>query len=1770
MTKSFEFSAHQRTFGTWFRRFGWAFLAVAVLAAGLGIAELTQGDERSINELARAPEAPEPIAEVVAVETTPLPVSNVAFPSNADDYDTSVWNAGEGVTPASYTVVVEGEKATTVDDAGVMTVSIPAAADLEPAPSATPPAAAPSSELAEQATTEGGNPPASAIVEPEPAEPTAVDATEPAPADAASETASVQVNVFDIAEIVDRLPNPLAAPVMLFDVAAAESSGDFGTLSTPSAVEVRVDYNELEFADVADRRNRLQIVRYPECMLTTPEIDDCMDWERIPGSFNDDATDEVVATVPVEAAGQFSALSASGYVYGIGTVAAGVTGDYGATNLGAGQRWSTGLQSGAFTYSYPIPLPAAVAGNAPSVALSYSSQSVDSMTNHSNTQPSDVGLGWNLSAGGFIERRYESCGGTRSNELCWGVNNATISVAGVAGHLVPLDAPTSGPLAGNGSGIQWAIESMPDWTVTRLNNKPTGFTYGEAWVVTDQQGTSYFFGSSEASIWSVPVNDKCGTGCALPYRWNLDRVVDAYGNVTDYTYLKQSGWFKDTTGAGREFTRAGHLTGISWGGRTNATGQAEATASLSLPHTASVEFHYADRCFGTNCGADGSEFKDSPSGLECNDSGGCNRPGPAFFSKKRLDWIEVTTNVNGVWKPVDHFKLTTNFLVNKLWLEKVEHYAFDSAGNSSQPLAVKFFGTAYGNRATNINSLRFDHYRISKVQNELGAETTVVYGQPHEGHQYQCWDKTLPAGKPPTPAHYGAGKDYGWAINDSYCFATWYDKDGPEGTAHGPEHIVFNKWVVTQITSRDTTNLVTDPIVTTYHYNDDPAWVYADDLIANFNGTPQHYSQWVGHGDVTVRVQGGGRTQYRFYRGMNESRLNPSDTRQNITVTDSWGTSTPDHEKLRGQMFEVSTFGSDNTLYSRVISNYEIDQEGSYTYDHNGETETLTAERVENIRTQTWSKTEYGGRTHTVERTFSNDHGGIITERDLGDAVVADDTVCTQYSYNTGSDLLLVQRVHVNTACDWSTTLGQAEMYYDGLGWNGNAQRPSVWKSRVWTDTGAGEYRETHFVHDDYGRQVSVTTGLGNAGGNATNATTSVTFTPLTGNPTTITTNAPLGASTSQTIDPRRGLTTSSTDAGNNTTHLAYDHFGRLTSVRLPGESIASQTYAYTINASGPHRVQSNTRIQWDYDNNRWDWASSVAYIDSFGRSVQTHAEAANGNRTIQANQFDNQGRVVWSSEPFYSSGTVHAGAVAVNQGLKNAVPRASAMLYDAMSRPSDSLLLVNGSERLRTSTTHYGNRVRAVSPEGRWTEQHYDVRGRLTTSKDAAGETTYSYTSLGQLSGVTDPDGNRTTIHYNDAGDKTSMVDPSSGTWTYGYDNAGRLVSQQDATGTVVTTIYDTLNRPTTRCLVVNGLCDMQQRQDWRYFESGQNEGRLQTSFVAHDGAWYESVFDYNPVGQVTSETTIIPSVEGALAGSYTTHYAYNAAGQQTSTVYPAAGGLPAETVTQTYDHIGRPETLISSLGTEYVADTGYDLTNRLTSRASGLSAGGVNQTWSYDSLGRLRDLDAIRNGSRAIDLQYGYDDDGLITSIYDDIANQTEAFSYDDAGRLKDAETVGGPDPYNLSYSYRTGGSLQSVTNALAANESYTYNGSSHRLTSHTGADGTTTYDYTPTGNRRLETSGDGTKLYSYDIFGNLVSIDVDPNGGGGNQIPGASRRVMTRLAQATPPAPTAVLVVGDPGSLTAGDTALQSILTGLGYQVTLVDDDDAEATGTDLVVI
>ncbi|MFF3948097.1 ricin-type beta-trefoil lectin domain protein [Streptomyces sp. NPDC001902] len=598
------------------------------------------------------------------------------------------------------------------------------------------------------------------------------------------------------------------------------------------------------------------------------------------------------------------AVDASGrQVVGAMDTGSSAAGDYTASPLLSSGSWAAGSSNGAFTYSYQVQTPETAGGLMPKVSLSYNSQSVDGRTSATNNQASWIGDGWDYNPGS-ITRNYVNCrqdskkdGANnkdhRTADLCWGSNNATLSLGGMTTELV-WDKD-KGPLGSDGKPVgQWFTANGDGAKIEQIKDPATGngARNGEYWVVTTKDGTRYHFGLNKLPGWSdhgtdaddpvtnsvltVPVygnhsDEPCYAGpttedwkksyCTQGWQWNLDYVEDIHGNAMSMWWQKEQNYYaKNFYFKGPvKYDRGGYLTHIYYGQRKDSIFSATAPGRIG--------FTVAERCYdegSLTCtdsnftSQDPGKYRiwyDTPADLRCQAvtstyTRKCWNAGPTFWTTKRLD--KITTSAQRrtdttARQVVDEYQLKQSFPVLKtgantaLWLESIQRTGY--ARNGSTDASVKLNPVRFesnsddmpnrvyrgGSGATDPRP-GFSRLRISRVVNEYGGETVVTYKK-REG---DCLAGTNLPGKTDTAA---------LKSNTRLCYPTFWNPDSEIEDIDW-----FNKYVVDSIEELPNVD-GSFSTLTSYDYKN-AGWKLAE---AEFTKkSTRTYSQFAGFEQTTV------------------------------------------------------------------------------------------------------------------------------------------------------------------------------------------------------------------------------------------------------------------------------------------------------------------------------------------------------------------------------------------------------------------------------------------------------------------------------------------------------------------------------------------------------------------------------------------------------------------------------------------------------------------------------------------------------------------------------------------------------------------------------------------------------------------------------------------------------------------------------------------------------------------------------------------------------
>lgn len=1521
---------------------------------------------------------------------------------------------------------------------------------------------------------------------------------------------------------------PSKVRVQLLDQAATGALGGTGVAFRLTRLEggngqvhVDVDYSRFRYAYGGNFADRLQLVRVPRCATKN-----CKTSPASLDARNDPAAGHISANVD----------SGSNETFLLRAGPSGSdTGDYRATSLSPAEKWSVGANAGAYAESYPLDLPPSVGGDAPELALEYNSASVDGRTSATNNQASWVGLGWDLGQG-FIERKYKSCvddGDAYHADLCW--SSPYSNDESGAAFVLSLDG-VSTELIKTADGTYRTRDDL-GWRVEHFYGGTSEDNTGEYWVVSTPDGDKHTFGYRRDSNWTVPVvGDDAGepchatapVPCRQTWRWNLDEIVDANENVTNLYWTPETNNYTQANGgASYKYDRGGYLDRIEYGMRDgqHATARVDFTA---VPRCTQRVNDPAASCPPVTS-ASATSYPDVPVNLICADGAACTNLSPSFFLTSRLDssvaqvWSAGTQQWQDVtrWKPTFAFPPSPDGTTPSLWLNSIQQTGVWGSEAVTLP-PVAFDGVFLANRQDyTTTAQQLQMRRLSVVRNGLGGETRVTYGHANAtvtcpaGGENLTWESSVQ-----------------WDQNRYECFRVRFKPPGATTQIKG----IFQKYVVTKI---DQVDLVGgSPTMTTgYGYGVDqkvpyPAWHRDDELLVD--PKDMDWTEWRGYQTVRVTEGGGGAdrqtvTDTRYFRGMNGDLLATGAARAE-SVVDYQGKAWPDDPQLTGRVLQEQRYRrtADGTLT-------EIGSERHTFWDSGIIVDGPGPHDVRMVRdAYTYSRDRRGDgtwrETSNLSDGYSVANGGLPTRKvDFGETGAADST-CTElgYAQNTANGrwmLDFVERAETHSGDPDGQTLEcpgpvidrTVTLYDNAAGPGDGVNEPTDGNpTQVRSYSDDTTYSTVGHGYDDYGREVAETTADG---------TTRTAYTPATGFPTGgIAETDPAGFTTTSYPSPAfDDADDKAVDANGLTTSYSYDGLGRVRKVWLPSEqstpTIPSYEFSYRITFTGTGQptkptVVTSKQLQ-SVSGGTPQVLTSYTYLDGQGRTREVQAPSPSGTgRTVTVTGYDDRGLTSGTSAPMWNATAPGDNPDLLLNPATSTIPSWTEKQYDALERETTSTLYGAGQVKTQTRTENFGNGTIVTPPAGgrmgTWLDGHDQVTQiqqnvPAGTSAPQAGlpTTTYGYTPGGDLKSVTDPAGNVITYTYDWLGHRRTAADPNAGDSSSTYDAVGRLKSHTDAEGQKVTYTYDRLGRQ--RIAWSGDEQSGTKLAEWTYDTVPGAKGQLAGASRYSNGAEYRTeVTDYDERYRITGRRWTIPTKEGALAGTYDVSYGYDRADHPTTSTYPAADGLPGETVTQGYGATGTPATLSSTLGS-YVTATRYTGSGRLGSRDYG-STGAVRRTYTYEDTGdqRLIGLGTTTGADTVQNDTYGYDLNGNVQQITDAIDGQSECLGYDDQNRLSRAWTttaacsagIGGadglgPDPFKLQYSHDDTGNITQVIDG-STSKRYTYPApgpDSVRPQAVTAVDADT-YAYNDDGAETSRTVAGVTTVSTYDQLGKLAT--------------------------------------------------------------------------------
>ncbi|MEW2130137.1 RHS repeat-associated core domain-containing protein [Streptomyces sp. NPDC005435] len=1469
--------------------------------------------------------------------------------------------------------------------------------------------------------------------------------------------------------------SPSKVDLQILDHRKAEAAGglglavrvlrrDGGTSQGPA--DISIDYSGFAKAYGGDFAGRLRLLKLPACAATTPKAKRCRKGEYV-DAVNDTKAGKLTATVEAAAAPKGDAApglstmsyatstpaataTSGGAVYTLAAGSSSDAGDYRASTLSPTGKWDVSTGSGAFTYSVPLQVPAPPVGDAPDVSFNYNSQSIDGRTSASNNQASVVGMGWEMNAGGFIERKYRNCaddGLPTIGDLCWASPSPSGEPSGAV-YTIDLDGVSSELIQDNNGSGSYHLKDDPGWRVQRLTHDSSDWSQ-DYWVISQQDGTRYYFGWGKSqrtgaatnSALRVPVvgndtgepcHDQFPQPCQQTWRWQLDRVVTANEVESAYFYDTETNYYRSVAAAdkARKYDAASYLTRIEYGWSSQISG-------AQLP--AKVEFSYYNRCVermaekdpldntAPDCptiGSSPSSYPDVPVDLMCDgssDDSACAGKTyyPTFFERKMLWDVKtyVRDNDAASWDLVMQYQLR-HALMNpsgsvdgQLWLDYIQRRGY--SGDDITLPTLNFNGEWQDNL---VGDAELNFRRVNQVTTDTGSTVLVTYG--HATDEGGTISRECDASNLPTESD-----------NHYECF---WQKWTPEGATNAKTGW-FKKFVVTKVEVDPGDLADGDPaMTTTYEYDGAPGWRFtADPLVKD---SDESWSEWRGYGKVLVTTGAGSNKHSTYswlYRGLDGDRTSKTDSSKtrSVSVTDSENKTWTDSPWLAGQTLETSARDDSDTSQQRVWHEYWVHDTAQYTglpdarFVREDETRTYDKVHTSTADLATW-------REHVVQNEYDDTEAasttfGLPMRTDDGGETGISDNQCTEFgrAYNTdtldstGTQRWMVYQDdmrHYSVGCSTQAqdqangqdTLHQDRRtvtFYDGATsfTDNNTALTDGNATEVRTYTDAGNYRNVRSSYDNAGRVLKSWDGKGNLTTTAYNPATSW---PIDG--ITTTTPDPDGtgpgtAMTSTTYTSRYfGQPWKTVDANGNTTRIVYDAAGRLSQVFQPTESAnypdgnPSMKFAYSIpvadTSSGTPDVATGgplkTTSQVLQSGSTYDLA--VSYTDGLGRTRETQVPAPSGTgRTVTTTRYDSSGNVAGTSSPFYNSGTTGSGLV--NPAV-SAIPSYNDLQVDWAGRTTLSQIQVNGVAQTsgKTATIYTGaDKKTVVPPKGGASDSYSDVYDQTVQVVEHNGASAYS-----------------TTYEYTRSGQLKYIHDALNNTTHYTYNWAGERLTEQDPDTGSSSSTYDSNGNLSTATDGANTQLTYEYDALNRptrteqgttvltdvSYDTATNGLGLPAASTSYSGgkAYVSRVNGYDARGRATSTSLIVPADGTGLDGTYTIGYTYDTADHITALDYPAIGGLPAEKVTTSYTAQGRINKVTSGLGT-YLAGTGYDNYGRLANRSIGTvgTSASVTRAYTYDDANGTGWLKNITTNAST---------NGVTTKAQDD------TFTRNDAGQI------------------------------------------------------------------------------------------------------------------------------------------------------------------------
>lgn len=1203
--------------------------------------------------------------------------------------------------------------------------------------------------------------------------------------------------------------------------------------------------------------------------------------------------------------------------------------------------------------------------------------------------------------------------------------------------------------------------------------------------------------------------------CDQAWQWNLDYVVDPHGNTMSFWYTPEHNHYaragKTTTVS--DYIRGGYLTRIDYGtdNRSGTDTEYTGTPAAQVQFTPADRCQSTTNCDF----AHPTNWPDTPIDQYCASTTSCpSSLSPTFWTQKRLDSVKTRVSTGpGAYKDVEQWTLHQSYPDNNdatragLWLGSISHSGL--VGSKIDLPDISFTGYQMPNRVnlTDPKAPKMNWWRISYINSESGGTVGVTYKKQEcvwgshmpaapESNTMRCFpaywtrdgqltptidwfnkyvvdevtETDTTGGSPRVITHYDYpnapawhyAEDNGTVKTTRLSWSDWRGYDQVNVTQGDPGQQTYSE--TRYFRGMDGDHLPSGTrTVSVDGISDDDAYAGMTREETTYNGpkgaevSETAYTPWESSATATRTINKIADTARHTGVAVTRTRTDLDGGRAPRTTT-----STTTFDDTHGYPIKVADGGDDATSVDDrcTINTYAPNKTTWITGD------VIRAE-VYALPCGKAAKSDADVISDTRTYYDSQNYGkapirGEITQTDVAQAWSTSGvnwlTTAKAKFDKAGrvTDSWDVRGNHTGTAYSPDSGPVTHVTTTTPKGWTSSRDLDPAWG--LATATTDVNQQKTELTYDPLGRLTAV--WLPNRS-RADKDTANTTYQYLISNTgITSTTTSTLGPNgtyiTSYTLydsllRPRQVQSPSATNKGRVLTDTLYDTVGR----------VVKTNNAYYNEDSGPGKTLFTAP-----DNQVA--SQSVTIYDGAGRVT---------NDVLMSNSVD-QSRTTTAYGGDHTDVTPPAGGTATTT------------VFDARGQ--------------KTELRQY----HGPKPTGGYdsTQYAYDGKGQLIRLTDAGNNAwTRSYDLLGRTITSGDPDAGTTTSTYNAAGDLLSVKDGRDVTTAYAYDDLGRQTGEFETSTSgkqLAAWTYDDTLLPDgvskakgypstiTKYVGTDAYNFATRGYTSMYQSTGQNvtipavEGSLATTYI------FSSTFNVN--GSLS--TTRIPGAGDV--GAETLTYGYDKDSGRLDTLKTNYGGTTSTYVTDTqYTPLAEPTvTSYSTGGKLFQRGLYYDPATR---RANEVVAAKETAP------------------STISDAHYTYDDAGNVTKIADTPTGgtaDTQCLDNDYAGRLVQAWTpgngdcdqqptaaaMGGPAPYWQSWTVDAAGNRLNQTdhNTATGDVSTTYNyPAAHTVGSTSTVDNTGThtasYTYDDGGNTTSRPGPHGQQTLTWDDSGHLDTV-------------------------------------------------------------------------------